>query len=472
MGILGCLLVAAILVAACSSGTVNTSSGMGTVTTSLSDPATCQAPSGPYSHVWVTISDIQANVNSTAAATDSGWVDLSPSLKNAPKQIDLLGQANNQCFLATMGDNLQLQAGSYGQLRVILAANSPAVANSACGNANNCVMLTSDATNTPHTLNLSSESQTGNKIPPGQIAGGAFTIAAGQTKDLNIDFNTCCSIVQQGNGQYRLKPVLHAGEVSLTSTSINGTVLDKATGNPVAGTVMVSVEQKDAAGVDRIMMSTTAATNGTFVFCPLPLGSYDVVIVGARTSDGALYAPAIVTGVQVGSTVGSVQIAVPSGASATTATNSATLNGTVTSQNLSNAGTVADVQLSTLATIGTGTPVTYTIPLPPTSTQNSAVLGVETAASGTCPAGTDCATYSMTVPASGVNIGAWASTGATLTLNATWATYTADGIAFVPGGGNTVDCNPSEIQKALSTFTSVTVASPIAVPTMGFVQCQ
>ena len=384
---------------------------MGTVTTSLSDPATCQAPSGPYSHVWVTISDIQANVNSTAAATDSGWVDLSPSLKNAPKQIDLLGQANNQCFLATMGDNLQLQAGSYGQLRVILAANSPAVANSACGNANNCVMLTSDATNTPHTLNLSSESQTGIKIPPGQIAGGAFTIAAGQTKDLNIDFNTCCSIVQQGNGQYRLKPVLHAGEVSLTSTSINGTVLDKATGNPVAGTVMVSVEQKDAAGVDRIMMSTTA-------------------------------------------------------------TNSATLNGTVTSQNLSNAGTVADVQLSTLATIGTGTPVTYTIPLPPTSTQNSAVLGVETAASGTCPAGTDCATYSMTVPASGVNIGAWASTGATLTLNATWATYTADGIAFVPGGGNTVDCNPSEIQKALSTFTSVTVASPIAVPTMGFVQCQ
>ena len=41
--------------------------------------------------------------------------------------------------------------------------------------------------------------------------------AAGQTKDLNIDFNACASIVQQGNGQFRLKPVLHAGEVSLDS---------------------------------------------------------------------------------------------------------------------------------------------------------------------------------------------------------------------------------------------------------------
>ena len=51
-------------------------------------------------------------------------------------------------------------------------------------------------------------------------------MAAGQTKDLDIDFSTCESIVAQGNGQYRRKPVLHAGEVSTTSTSINGKILD------------------------------------------------------------------------------------------------------------------------------------------------------------------------------------------------------------------------------------------------------
>jgi hypothetical protein len=50
----------------------------------------------------------------------------------------------------------------------------------------------------------------GLKIPFGQIASGGFTIGAGQTKDLDIDFNTCASIVIEGHGQYRLKPVLHA----------------------------------------------------------------------------------------------------------------------------------------------------------------------------------------------------------------------------------------------------------------------
>jgi hypothetical protein len=93
-----------------------------------------------------------------------------------------------------------------------------------------------------HELLLSSQSKTGLKIPSGQIASGGFTIAAGETKDLDIDFNTCASIVIEGNGQYRLKPVLHAGEVSTTSTSINGKVLDQATGNPVNGVGTVALE--------------------------------------------------------------------------------------------------------------------------------------------------------------------------------------------------------------------------------------
>jgi hypothetical protein len=74
--------------------------------------------------------------------------------------------------------------------------------------------------------------------------------------------------------------VLHAGEVSTTSTSINGKVLDPATGNPVNGEVTIALEQKDANGVDRIVMSTLAGSDGSFVFCPIPSGTYDLVIVG------------------------------------------------------------------------------------------------------------------------------------------------------------------------------------------------
>ena len=171
---------------------------MGMATVSISDPATCAGPDGPYAHVYITITDVQANVSSTAGDDDSGWKDLTPGLSSNPKQIDLLGQANNQCFLATLGDAQQLQAGKYQQIRLILADNSASIANNLCTGSANCVVLSAD--NSVHTLLLSSESNTGLKIPSGQIAQGGFNIAAGQTMDLNIDFNTLAPQSCEGNG--------------------------------------------------------------------------------------------------------------------------------------------------------------------------------------------------------------------------------------------------------------------------------
>ena len=469
-GALATLAVASIAIVACSSGSGSSSSGTATVSTQLSDPATCEAPAGPFSHVYVTITDVQANTSATASSTDSGWVDLTPSLSKSPKQIDLLGQANNQCFLATLGDSQQLQAGNYQQIRLILADNSTgaSISSNACGSAANCVVLASD--NSVHTLQLSSESKTGIKIPSGQIANGGFNVAAGQTKDLDIDFSTCESIVEEGNGQYRLKPVLHAGEVSTTSTSINGKILDTATGNPVNGTVMVAVEQKDSTGVDRIQRSVLVDSTGAFVFCPLPSGTYDVVIVGTR-SDGSMYEPTVITGVTVGSTVGNVNLYMPTVTGGLTATTSAKLNGTVTSQNSSNTGTIADVDLSVLETIN-GT--AYTIPLPPTSAQSSATLSVETAAStgtNSCTAGSDCVSYSLEVPTGAPYAGAWASSGATLAAVGTSASYVIDGNAFVPGSGGTSDCTPSEVKSAATTLATSGQAA-VSMQALAFVQCQ
>src|SRR5215468_10455018 len=248
---------------------------MATVDVSLSDPSTCTAPQGPYSHIYVTITDVKASTNANAGDNDSSFVDLTPDLKNNPQQVDLLGLANNQCFLATLGSKVQLQAGNYQQIRVILLDNGSAskVTSNKCGNGANCVVLGADGS--VHTLQLSSEAQTGIKIPSGQLAGGQFSIAAGQTKDLNIDFDACASIVSQGNGQYRLQPVLHAGEIALTSTSINGRVIDNVTGQAInGGATVIALEQKDSGGVDRVVMETVTDSNGSFVFCPVPAGSY------------------------------------------------------------------------------------------------------------------------------------------------------------------------------------------------------
>jgi hypothetical protein len=469
--VMACLIAIAGIVAACSSGgSGTTTSGMAQVNVVLSDPATCAAPNGPYSHVWVTITDVQANTNASAGPTDSSWVDLTPALAKAPMQVDLLAQANNQCFLATLGDNMQLQAGSYQQIRIMLADNSTGLTTNACGTAANCVMLTADTTNTPHALNLSSEAQTGLKIPSGQISSGAFTIGAGQTKDLDIDFNTCESIVQEGNGQYRLKPVLHAGEVSTTSVSMNGKVVT-AGANPVAvAGAVVSLEQPDATGVDRVLVSTTTASDGTWVICPVMQGQtskpYDVVVTGA-TSAGVLFAPSIVTGVTIGSTVGTVALNMPAGTNITAATSTAVLSGQVTSENASNAGTAIDATLTVLETFTNGT---YTIPLPMTATQNAGTAVTVTTATFTSqspacnPTSAFCADYGplaqnfspaqasgpLQVPAAGAYIGTWSSSGATLTQPTILPGYVVDGIATVPNSAATSDCaNNGEAKAAI-----------------------
>jgi hypothetical protein len=253
--------------------------------------------------------------------------------------------------------------------------------------------------------------------------------------------------------------------VSATSTSINGKVLDGKTGDPVNGRVLVAVEQKDAAGIDRVERATLAKADGSFVFCPLPAGTYDVVIVGTR-ADGALFEPSIITGVSVGSTTGDVNLYAISSA----VHSSAKLSGKVTSQNGSNAGTVTDVELSVLETLHGST---YTIPLSPTSSQNAATLTVETAAPDsilTCPMNTYCADYTMQVAAGSANVGAWTSGGTVLKANVTLATYKIDGIAFVPSSGGVLDCSPSEVTTPAFTLTAGGVTVPVA--TIGFTMCQ
>src|SRR5207253_9694982 len=186
----------------------------------------------------------------------------------------------------------EIDAGTYEQIRVVLAPNTANVNNNKCGNVANCLMLTSDPSNTPQALQLSSESQTGIKIPSGQIAGGSFTVGSGQTKDLNIDFDACASVVVQGNGQYRLKPVLHAGEVSLqsASSSISGTIIDGLTQLPVVGdNTVVALEHADGG----VVMQAWLVSNWRFVFCAVADGSHNLVGVSIVGSVNAYAAPAI-----------------------------------------------------------------------------------------------------------------------------------------------------------------------------------
>jgi hypothetical protein len=464
LGIASVLAAAVFLGCNSNSSTPTPAATTATAKVSLSDPATCKGPGGPFSHVYITVTDVKAHTNPDAGDNDGGFADLTPGLSSAPKQVDLLGNADTNCFLAMLGDTAELQAGSYQQIRILLAPDSNAaqVANNQCGSFANCVVLNDGSV---HDIELSSEAKTGIKIPSGQLAGGAFRINAGETKDLDLDFSTCESIVQEGNGKYRLKPVLHAGEVSLSSTSINGSVVNSSTGKPlVGGTITVALEQKDASGVDRVFMETNADATGGFVFCPLPAGTYDLVVV-AVDGAGTSYSAAVLTGISPGQTSGKIPL-VPS-------TMQATIQGTVTSKG-STGGTPADVAVDITESVGTSGLI---VTIPQVALTNVADAGlISTIPSASCLTGTDCANYTLLVPGVEPNVGAYSASGATFTQSMTLpVAYNVDSFAFVPMSGGLAYCSPSELKTSSTTSNNpiaVITGSTATAATLSFTGCQ
>src|ERR1051326_1272273 len=364
------------------------------INTTLSDPTTCSAPQGPYSHIYVTVTDVKISPSATAPDNDPNAVDLTPNLKNAPQQIDLLGIASNQSFLAPLGTPIPLPTGTYQQMRVFLLDNAAAIkpTGNKCGTDANCVQLASDSS--IHTLQLASEFTTCIKISSDEMGGG-FTAKASTTQNLNIDFDACASVVVQTNGQFHLQPALHAGEVASGSSAITGTIVDKTTGAAiVGGKAIVALEQKDSTGVDRVVLQTVPDSTGAFNFCPVPAGTYDVV-AAAVNGAGVAYAATVTTGVQPGNSLGNVQMVAQTGAS----TGPASLTGLVTTASAT-AGVAADVALSALQSIATSSTTTLnvTIPLAQQSSSTATVTTAATSSALTCPVNTDCAKYTMSVP--------------------------------------------------------------------------
>jgi hypothetical protein len=448
------LFVSSLTIIACALVLISCSGGSqpGTVNVSLSDPATCAAPSGPYRHVYLTVTDVLIHQSASASANDSGWQDLTPKLKDNPVQVDLLGVAN-QCFLAMLG-SAGIEPGHYQQIRVILGANNVSVANNKCGNMANCVTLTNDPLSTPMALQLSSESQTGIKIPSGQLAGGEFVIGSGETKDLNIDFNACASLVVQNNGQYRLKPVLHAGEVSTqtTATTITGTIIDGSTLQPVAGgNTIVALEQNDGNGVDRVVMEGVAASNGSFSFCPVPAGTYDIVAV-AINSAGNTYSVTVITGVKPGDAVGTIPLT-PAGLPSS-------ITGQITSAG--NSGPIA-VDLSVSALQSAGNNLLVTVPL---AQQSAATASVSTVNCGSV----DCVNYTLSLPGANPAVAAFTTINPVPAApNGPPVNFIVDAQAFVPGSAGQQDCSSPDLRTPPI---SVSAGSNTPAPDITFTACQ
>jgi hypothetical protein len=343
---------------------------------------------------------------------------------------------------------------------VTLAKDGTTISGNQCGTFANCVTLAGDALNTPHDIQLGTETTTGIQIPASQIAGGNFTVS-GQAQTLNLTFDACASVVSLGGNAYRFKPVLFAGDATGTPGSVSGQLVDSVTLVPVPnGRFTVALEHPDSRNVDRVVMETIADSKGNFNLCPVMAGTYDVVASGLRTDTGAAYAATATLSVQAGATLGAVpMIAVPGSPNQT-----APVVGLASSANASFQPTSADVtisalQLATVSGIGT---LSVTIPQPefPAST-----VTVPTQAGGTCPTSTDCATFGLQLPPANLNLGTFSASGTSYAQSSNIVDYTIEGTAFVPLSAGTADCNPNfqtlNLTNVLPSTTQNVTTSPL-----------
>ncbi len=454
LAVLAALVAVALTLVTCGKTTITgqLNNGMATVNVSISDPPSCLPPAGNFKSVFITIRSVQAHISATADDNSPGWVELVPELNSQPVQVDLLNlPANGACLLKQLGSNTGLPEGDYQQIRLLLVANnsssSAVPSTNACatlGNVFNCVV---DKNNTSELL-LSSQANTSLKIPPGQVVGGPIHVADGQTVDINIDFNACASIIQEGNGNFRLKPTLTAGVVSTNTTGIKGQVVDSVTSQPIAGT-SVALEKEDVSGTDRIFMEAVTDSTGRFSFCPLPMGTVFDVVVDVLGASGTAYNATVVVNVPGGTDVGTLPLVAETGM----AKGPATIQGIVTALN-GTAGANIDASTSALQSVSLSGSATrpVTIPLLQGSTSNIAVESATPCPAMGSPKGAFCAKYTLVVPASNPEVGSFSAGKITFTAPASGdVLYSVEADAAKPMSGGTAICTPSSMTTNLDT---------------------
>jgi hypothetical protein len=290
-------LLTATLLAACGGGAGSSATGI--LRLSLTD-----APACGYDNVFVTVEKVRVHQSGNAGDNDAGWSEV---VLATPQRVDLLTLTNGT--LMPLGQTA-LPAGTYTQMRLVLASNSAGVPLA------NAIKPTGGV-------------ETALTTPSGQQSGLKMnidiTVNPDTVADFAIDFDACKSFVRAGNsGQYLLKPVLSV--LPVVSTSIAG-YLDASLA--VTGTTVSA----QVGGVP--VRATPPDGTGRFVLSPVPTGSYDLVI----TATGRVNA--VMTGVPVSAagvtTIGSTTARINTPASANSYTASGTISGNASLANTNGA---------------------------------------------------------------------------------------------------------------------------------------
>ena len=203
------------------------------------------APALDIASLDVTIAKVQAHVSNPNNADDTNDADFQ-TLSQGAQTINLYpGTVKAEALL---GSGV-LPSGHYSQIRLFVTS---------------ATVTTKSGQQFPVTV--PSGAQSGLKVNVD------YSINANNINTVLLDFDIAHSLVQEGNGQYRLKPVIR-GVVKVLSGTITGVVTD-ASGAPLAGAVVTATS---GAGTG----SSITLTAGSFKAWALLPGTYTLSVTDA-----------------------------------------------------------------------------------------------------------------------------------------------------------------------------------------------
>lgn len=186
---------------------------------------------GPYNAVFIDLQGVEITGNDGKAV----MLNVHPGIYN------LLNFSNGIDTLIASGN---LEVATVEQVRLILGTNNSVVVN-----------------NVSYPLSTPSAEQTGLKLQVHQ------TLQAAVLYSVLLDFDANKSIVDLGNGTYKLKPVIRTIEAAL-SGSVRGKI------SPAGILAYVTA-------VNSITYSTNVTASGDFLVAGLPSGIYTVIVTPA-----------------------------------------------------------------------------------------------------------------------------------------------------------------------------------------------
>jgi hypothetical protein len=213
------------------------------------------APPSGVKEVNVTVTKVEVHSGSSDVQGGGSW----QTCYQGSRSFNLLDLANvpDVHNLPLIVDRNTLPAGHYTQLRLIVDPNSATI---------------KLADGSVHPLVIPSGANTGLKALP-------FDVASKQDTVLLLDFDVAQSVNVQGDGTYKLQPVIRLAPMTLTA-SLTGKVVNASGGAPMGGAV---VTVKDAGGnivgsSVTSLSASSAATDGVFAVHGLASGTYTLEV--------------------------------------------------------------------------------------------------------------------------------------------------------------------------------------------------